>query len=110
MFIIYDDRQWDNIKVGNLVRNITFYNNPGEANTYKIIPGLTRVSSKRFVPVDASGAASYKGKTYLLDIPIEKIGTSRRGAKGFYLYETVDPVLIEPDNDTEAEYANCIMR
>ena len=110
MFIVTDDTQWDYIKVGSFVRNITFYNNPGEANRYKVIPGITRVIEKRFVPVDANGYASYLGKQYQINIQQGELGTSRQGAKGFYLYTTIDPVLIENGVDEDGNNQTFIMR
>lgn len=110
MFIVTDDEQWDYIKVGSFVRNITFYNKPGEANRYKVIPGITRVIEKRFVPVDANGYASYLGKQYQTNFQQGELGTSRQGAKGFYLFTTIDPVLIENGVDEDGNNQTYIMR
>lgn len=82
---------WNGINVGTLVRNITYYNNPGEANAYKVIPGVTRVIRKQFVSV-SNGQITYMGKTYNY---YGNAGTAKNGAYGFYLYTTIDPVLIQ---------------
>lgn len=112
MFIVTDDDQWDYIKVGSLVRNIAFKNENGIANTYKVIPGVTRVIEKRFVPVTATGEAAYRGKVYQMDgtISPDELGVSRQGVHGFYLYTTIDPVLIEvtPNEDESGEVSSII--
>lgn len=110
MFIVTDSEQWDYITVGSFVRNIAFYNNPGEANRYKVIPGITRVIEKRFVPVDDNGCASYLGKQYQTNFQSGELGTSRQGAKGFYLFTTIDPVLIENGVDEDGNNQTYIMR
>lgn len=104
IFIVTDSEQWDYITVGTFVRNITFENNPGEANTYKVIPGITRVIDKRFVPfvqdVDSTYMANYRGKYYRLNPEVFNATTvatmkAKNGAVGFYVYTAIDPVLIE---------------
>lgn len=90
---------WNAINVGTLVRNITYYNNPGEANTYKVIPGVTRVIRKQFVTVSNS-QITYLGKTYNY---YGEANVAKNGAKGFYLYTTIDPVLIQEKEITNTE-------
>lgn len=110
MFIVTSDATWDDkyIKVGDFVKNITYYNNPGEANQYKLIPGITRVLKKQFLPilgttvtVDGKEVSynyiSYKGKQYPTTLTGSK---ARNGAVGVYLFTTADPVLIEKDPAT----------
>lgn len=87
---------WNGINVGTLVRNITYYNNPGEANTYKVIPGVTRVIRKQFITV-SNGQISYLGKMYNY---YGETAVAKNGAKGFYLYTTIDPVLIQQKETT----------
>lgn len=94
---------WNAIQVGTLVRNITYKNEPGDANKYKIIPGVTRVIRKQFIPVDInSHTVNYMSKTYDY---LGDTSEAKNGATGFYLYTTIDPVLIETkvneDNTTE---------
>jgi hypothetical protein len=110
MFIVLDGDQWDNIKVGSYVRNAAFYNEEGVANKLQLIPGLTRVISKRFVPVDAAGNATYLGKVYETTLTVDDLDTARGGATGFYLYTTVDPVLIEDVELSTGEVSKGIYR
>jgi hypothetical protein len=110
MFIVLDGDQWDNIKVGSYVRNAAFYNEEGVANELQLIPGLTRVISKRFVPVDKAGQATYKGKVYQTTLTVDDLSTSRAGATGFYLYTTIDPILIEDIVSSTGENSRGIYR
>ena len=107
MFIIQDINEADKITVGTYVRNITFNNLPGEANKYKLIPGITRIIDKRFIPftMDSKGnyMAIYRGQNYTLNSEVfnKKNNISikaKNGATGVYLYTAVDPVLLE-DNE-----------
>lgn len=93
MFIITNNILWEDqyIKVGDFVRNITYFNNIGEAMQYKLIPGITRIVKKQFVIVN-DGYVTWKGNKYQYLGPVEY---AKNGSKGFYLFTTTDPVLIE---------------
>ena len=102
MFIITKASSWtdDNVKVGDFVRNITYFNNIGETQQYKLIPGITRIVKKQFVIVN-NGVVTWKGKQY--DYAGE-VDYAKNGSKGFYLLTTTDPVLIENGTDGDKTY------
>lgn len=108
MFIITNAADWtdDNVKVGDFVRNITYFNNIGETMQYKLIPGITRVVKKQFVIVN-NGIVTWKGKQYEYAGPIDY---AKNGSKGFYMFTTTDPVLIEKGTTDDAVTYNFITR
>jgi hypothetical protein len=108
MFIITKAEDWtdDNIKVGDFVRNITYFNNIGETMQYKLIPGITRVVKKQFVIVN-NGIVTWKGKQYEYAGPIDY---AKNGSEGFYMFTTTDPVLIEKGTTDDAVTYNFITR
>lgn len=103
-FIITDDDMAKKISVGDFVNNITFNNAEGEAQHYKVIPGLTRITNKIFVQVSAGNTFTYKGATYTYAFPNELIVNTDFGTQGFYLYTAVESVLIE-NGTVERPYA-----
>lgn len=114
-FIITNRDEADKIAKGDLVQNIAF-GDPIAACQYQLIPGLTRVTKKVFVPVtvdgalpevdaaeaeatgkwyvsaEATGKFSYKGKVY--NYSGEVIYDAKFGTCGFYLYNTIDGIKI----------------
>lgn len=110
MFIITKAEDWtdDNIKVGDFVRNITYFNNIGETMQYKLIPGITRVVKKQFVIVN-NGIVTWKGKQYEY-AGADRIDYAKNGSKGFYLFTTTDPVLIEKGTTDDTGTYNFITR
>lgn len=103
-FIITDDDMAKKVSVGDFVNNISFNNADGEAQHYKVIPGLSRVVNKIFVQVSAGNTFTYKGKTYNYAFPNELIVNTDFGTQGFYLYTAVESVLIE-NGSVERPYA-----
>lgn len=101
-FIVMDDDAASSIKIGDYVNNIAFNNEVGIAQKYKTIPGLTRVIDKIFVNVNASSQFSYKSTVYDYTQPKMIVNTDF-GTQGFYLFTTVDPVLIE-QHATERDF------
>lgn len=97
MFIITNEREADKISVGDYVENITFRNIAGESTKFGLIPGVTRVTKKIFVNVDASNKFTYNGKVFTYQIS-NGIVITKTGKRGFYLFTTVDPVLIYSSN------------
>lgn len=96
MFIITNEKEANNISVGDYVNNISFYNNDGECETYNVIPGITRIITKVFVNVDARNEFTYKGKKYHFNtsnLDVNLIET-KSGKRGFYLFTALDPVYI----------------
>ena len=93
MFIVTNNVLWEDkyIKVGDFVRNITYFNNLGETMQYKLIPGITRIVKKQFVIVN-NGKVTWKGNSYDYSGPKDY---AKNGSLGFYLFTTTDPVLIE---------------
>lgn len=89
----------DSISVGDFVQNLSF-GNPAEGNTSAsthLIPGLTRISRKIFVSVDAMNQFTYGGETCVFggDRNTELITDPATGAKGFYLFTALESVLID---------------
>lgn len=97
-FIITDKEYWsdDYIKLGDFIQNITYYNKTGETQTYKIIPGVTRVVKKQFIPV-VNGMINWKGKMYDYE---GETSTAHNGAVGFYLVTTTEHVFIDTKERT----------
>lgn len=115
-FVITDRDEANKISKGDLVRNIAFGDNVA-ACTYQVIPGLTRITKKIFMPVivegelpevdpaeaastgkwyvtaNVTGKFTYKGKTYTYTGPA--IYDAKFGTCGFYLYTSIDGVKIE---------------
>lgn len=125
-FIITDRDQADKIAKGDLVHNIAYDDNTA-ACKYQLIPGLTRITKKIFIPltisgdlpeIDADEAAKtgkwyvsfnatdakyiYKGKTYTYNG--EAIYDAKFGTVGFYLYSAIDGVKIS-DKSISKQYA-----
>ena len=98
MFIVCDDREASRISVGDLVENISFANNVGDATKYGLIPGLTKVVKKIFVTLTASNEFSYKGVKYTFNASLVNPIQTKSGKRGFWLITTVDPVLINKNN------------
>ena len=98
MFIITDEREAARITKNDLVQNITFYNNIGDATKYGLIPGVTRVINKVFVTLTASNEFTYKGKKFAFNSNVATPIQTKTGKRGFYLLTTVDPVLISSKN------------
>lgn len=101
MFIITNDYEANNISVGDYVNNISFNNNIGEAETYNLIPGITRIISKVFVNVDAREEFTYKCKKYHINVANLSNGQlieTKAGKRGFYLFTALDPVYISNSN------------
>lgn len=98
MFIITDEYEASNIKVGDYVENITFYNNIGEATKFGLIPGVTRITSKVFVNVTVDNKFTYKGKKYTYDNTIGALIRTSTGRRGFYLFTATDAVLIDKNH------------
>ena len=98
MFIIADEREAARITKYDLVQNITFYNNIGDATKYGLIPGVTRVINKVFVTLTASNEFTYNAKKYTFNSNIVAPIQTKTGKRGFYLITTVDPVLISSKN------------
>ena len=94
MFIITDEHEAANITVGDLVQNITFNNNAGEATKFGLIPGVTHVTTKIFVNLTSDNKFSYKGNTYTFNSEITRPIRTRSGKRGFFLITAIDPVLI----------------
>lgn len=96
-FIVTNANEADYLSVGDLVNNITFYNNTGDATAYGVIPGLTKIVEKIFVNVNSANNFTYKGKTYKINVACIDGGliTTKSGKRGFYLYTAIDPVLID---------------
>ena len=105
MFIIADDREASRISVGDLVENITFYNNVGDATKYDLIPGMTKVVKKIFVTLTASNEFSYKGKRYTFNASLVTPIQTKAGKRGFWLITTVDPVLINKNGTITRQLA-----
>ena len=109
IFIITSNEEWNKIEVGHFVKNIAYYNQDGVSNKYKIIPGITRIIDKRFVPFIRNNKtgdyeAVYHGVNYPINMElftpdkIEKM-KAMNGAIGFYVYTAIDPVKIEEETD-----------
>ena len=98
MFIITDEREAARITKNDLVQNITFYNNIGDATKYSLIPGVTRVINKVFVTLTASNEFYYKSNKYTFNANVATPIQTKTGKRGFYLLTTVDPVLISSKN------------
>jgi hypothetical protein len=98
LFIVTDEKEAGRITMGDFVENITFHNNIGDATKYGLIPGITRVTSKVFVTLTASNEFTYNKKTYTFNSEIAEPIHTRSGKRGFYLFTTVDPVLISNRN------------
>lgn len=94
MFIITDENEWKDakIKLGDYVHNITYNNEMGETEEYRLIPGLSKVIRKQFVQFN-NGQITYQGKTYDYCGPV---GVNNNKA-GFYLITCTSPVLIEEE-------------
>lgn len=103
-FIVTDDEMSRKISVGDFVNNIAFNNEDGEAQHYKMIPGLSRIINKIFVQVSAANTFTYKGQTYEYAFPGEMIVNPDFGTQGFYLFTAIDAVKIE-DVEVELPYA-----
>lgn len=117
LFYITDRAEADKLSKGDLVQNIAF-DDTTVACTYHLIPGLTRITKKVFVPVVASdvslssaeqteaaktnvwyatkttsaGKFTYKGTTY--NYSGEVIFDEKFGTCGFYLLTAIDGVKI----------------
>ena len=102
MFIVNDEVQAARVTVGDLVQNITFYNKPGDATKYGIIPGQTKITKKIFVNVSAANQFTYMATVYTLNKDVKLINT-KTGKRGFYLFTAVDPVLIDKNNRTKRQ-------
>ena len=98
MFIITDEREAARVTKGDYIQNITFYNNIGDATRYSLIPGVTRVINKVFVPLSVSNEFVYKGKKYTFNSNVTAPIQTKAGKRGFYLITTIDPVLISSKN------------
>lgn len=98
MFIITDEYEASNIKVGDYVENIAFFNNTGEATKFGLIPGITRITGKIFINVTIDNKFTYKGKKYSYDNTIGALIRTSTGRRGFYLYTATDAVLIDKNH------------
>ena len=99
MFICTNELQASLISVGHYVNNITFYNNVGESTKYNLIPGVTKITRKIFVNVDASREFYYNGKKFRMTADLyDVLIKTRTGKRGFYLFTAIDPVYISDNN------------
>lgn len=100
MFIITDVSSWQdaNIKLGDYVHNITYNNEPGETEEYKLIPGLTKVIRKQFVTVDKNRVITYQGKEYKYNGEFDYADPVNLTKEGFYVVTCTAPVLIEQED------------
>lgn len=107
-FIICNDIEASLISVGDYVNNIAFYNKEGEAESFDLIPGVTRIINKVFVNVDARSEFYYLGKKYKINTDpstgINLIKTNA-GKQGFYLFTALDPVYINKYNQITRQYS-----
>lgn len=124
-FVITDRDEADKIAKGDLVQNVAFGDNVA-ACTYQVIPGLTKVTKKIFIPLTIEGdlpeidpeEAAATGKWYVTTEVtgkfVYKTGTftytgpaiydAKFGTCGFYLYTTIDGVKIA-DSKIIKQYA-----
>lgn len=95
-FIITNEVEAAEISVGDYVNNIVFNNQLGEAESFNLIPGVTRIISKVFVNVDARSEFYYKGKKYKINLGALKnqLIETKSGKRGFYLFTALEPVYI----------------
>jgi hypothetical protein len=95
MFIITSKGQWVDakIKLGDYVHNITYKNEAGQTEQYQLIPGLSRVIRKQFIPYNkADKKISYQGQSYDYNGAYAEFS---KGKEGFYLITCTAPVLVE---------------
>lgn len=102
VFICTNEEDANDILVGDYINNLAM----GPATTaitnkddYKIIPGVTKVTSKVFVNVDADNTYTYKGKKYkgyaLNTIKTSNGARGEYNRKGFYVYTTTEAIAID---------------
>lgn len=97
-FIITDEQEAADIAVGDLVENIAFKNNVGEATKFGLIPGVTRIIKKIFVNLTADNKFTYGGKKYSFNTAVATPIRTKSGRRGFYLFTAIEPVLIDKEH------------
>lgn len=97
-FIITDENEAADIAVGDLVENIAFNNNLGEATKFGLIPGVTRIAKKIFVNLTADNKFTYGGQKYSFNTSVAAPIRTKSGRRGFYLFTALEPVLIDKNH------------
>lgn len=116
-FIVTNYQSAQNLVVGDFVDNIAFNNENGDAQKYNTIPGITRVTSKLFIPVTGTytdskpsekvakctdGYFTYNGTLYE-GYNGQVIYDTNFGTAGFYLYKTVEGAKIYKETKDSQE-------
>ena len=117
MFICSDYTDAAELKVNDFVHNIAIDNINQVAQKYNVIPGVTRIVAKVFVPVIgqlsninkyvksaiiSNGTFTYKGKAYS-GYNGNVIYDNNFGTCGFYLFTALEPVKLN-DNTVTKQY------
>lgn len=108
VFICTNEQDAQELLVGDYVNNLTMGTFDGQPanvrdkDNYKIIPGVTKVTSKLFVNVEPDMTYTYKGKKYKgYNLDLIQTSTGARGEytrRGFYVYTTTEAVAINEEN------------
>lgn len=102
-FIITDADEAGSLSKGDFVKNNAYDSVSNPSGNSDIIPGITRITNKLFVPVNSDGTYTYNSTVYTLSNTevIDVSNFNQSYSQGFYLYTAIEDVYINTKHDSK---------